>query len=65
MDHLGFLAENVGDLLGVERLVADGVVNLVEHDEVPVAGKDGPGGLAPRLFNTDEGLWDRSQPPQP
>ena len=49
--HLGLAAEDVGDGLGREHLVADGVVDLVEDDEVPVAGEDGVGGFGPGGFD--------------
>ena len=50
VDHLRLAAQDLGDGFGREHLVADGVVDLVEHDQVPVAGEDcggslGPGGL--------------------
>ena len=49
--HLGLAAEDFGYGFGVEHLVADGVVDLVEDDEVPVAGEDGGGGFGPGGFD--------------
>ena len=49
--HLGLAAEDFGDGFGGEHLVADGVVDLVEDDEVPVAGEDGGGGFGPGVFD--------------
>jgi hypothetical protein len=43
----GFAAEGFGDGFGGQHAVGDGVVDLVEDDEVPVAGEDGGGGLVP------------------
>ena len=48
--HLRAVAQGLGHLGGVEHAVADGVVDLVEHHHVPLAGEDrlarlGPGGL--------------------
>jgi len=54
VDAFGFLPEDVGDLFGREHVVADGVVDLVEDDEVPIAGEDGGSGFAPRLFDETE-----------
>ena len=47
VDHLRAAAEGVGDGFGGEQVVGDGVVDLVEDDEVPVAGEDGGGGFVP------------------
>ena len=49
--HLRLAAEDIGDGFGREHLVADGVVDLVEDDQVPVAGEDGGGGLGPGGFD--------------
>src|ERR1017187_9179349 len=54
--HLGLAAEDFGDDGGVEHLVADGVVDLVEDDEVPVAGEDCGGGLSPGLLDEPDVL---------
>jgi hypothetical protein len=40
-DHLRFLAEDLGNFFEREHLVADGVVDLVKDDEIPVAGEAG------------------------
>jgi len=45
--HLVLAAEGFGDGFRGEHVVADGVVDLVEDDEVPVAGEDGGDGLVP------------------
>ena len=51
VEHLGLAAEDFGYFFGVEHLVADGVVDLIEDDEVPVAGEDGGGGFGPGVFD--------------
>src|ERR1700761_8958559 len=45
------LREGLNDFRGVEHAVTDGVVDLVQHDHVPVAGEDGLTCLFPRLFD--------------
>jgi len=49
--HLGLVAQGFGDDLRVEHVVADGVVDLVENDQVPLAGVDGRARLGPRLLD--------------
>jgi hypothetical protein len=49
VDHLGLLAKDLGDLFRVEHLVAYGVVDLVEHNEIPFLGENRLSGLIPGL----------------
>jgi len=38
-DHASFLADDLGGFFEQEHLVADGVVDLVKDNEIPVAGE--------------------------
>src|SRR5215469_17456145 len=49
--HLRLLTKNFSNCLWVEHLVTDRVVNLVEHDEVPLARQDRLRSRLPRLFD--------------
>ena len=51
MHHFRLLFQGLGDLGRVQHTVTDGVIDLVQHHQVPLAGKDGLARLVPRFFH--------------
>src|ERR1700677_3176544 len=51
MQHLRLLSQYLGHLFRVEHLVPDGVVDLIEHDEIPLTRQNSRSSLVPGLFD--------------
>ena len=57
MQHPGTGEQDLGHLRGIEHAVADGVVDLVEDNQIPLAGKNRLPRLCPCRLDQADILW--------